>query len=122
MPRKSGRYDQRDSQEETLEQISFTKQEGSSNMFITMTDNRTIEPIKEDFSPINPRGDSSQVLIGDYKNEETSTGNPLENLASENDDRSFTSNEKIRLKSKRSDTVPRVSEVSNIFKPSLQNP
>lgn len=88
MPVKSGRYEQRDSQDETLEQISFTKQEGYSNMFITMTDNRNIDPIKDDYSPINKRGDYSQVLIGDYKNDDTSVGNPLENLTSENDDRS----------------------------------
>lgn len=88
MPVKSGRYELRDSQDETLEQISFTKQDGNSNMFITMTDNRNIDPIKDDYSPINNRGDSSQVLIGDYKNDDTSVGNPLENLTSENDDRS----------------------------------
>jgi hypothetical protein len=91
------------------ELLSFSRQGAHSNLFITMAENRHTELIKDDFSPFNTREDSSQVLIREVKNDDTLVRNPLDNIT--NDDGSWNSNEKVRNKSKLSDTLPRASEV-----------
>ncbi|CAI2382780.1 unnamed protein product [Moneuplotes crassus] len=109
--KKSNRYNVQDSVESRLniiDQLSFTNQDGASNMFLTITDRNEDEKAKNTLpdDPIN--GPIDTVFYND-----TSIGNPLEHLTSENDELSkMASSEKYRVKAKRSETCPNMVQIA----------
>ena len=98
----------------------LTNQDAPSNVFTQIDENQNNHQKTNPFPGFNFQEDSSHVILEtDYKNDEISIDNPLENLTSENEEYIKTGGceEKSRSKTKRSETCPTVNQyISKMLK------